>query len=59
MGFKSPPWDLTGFDIESVPHYGNLTSWYVKSPLKPHLCPKGGGVVGEFIDRCIRDNTYL
>ena len=41
------------------PTVGNLTSGYVKSPLLPHIIPRGGGggEVGEYIDRCITDSS--
>ena len=44
--------DLTKADY---PTMGHLTTWYVKCPPKPHLCPRG--VVGEYIDRCIKHKS--
>ena len=57
---KSPPksphrtWGLCGDLTRQVcPTMGHLTFWCVKSQLLPHISPRGGGVVGLYIDRCI------
>jgi len=42
-----------GFDTLSLPHYGAFDIRLCQIPTIASLSPEGGGVVGQYIDRCI------